>query len=67
MCNRILWEARKSGEEMLQILENAYGTEAMIRPRVSWWWKHFKDENKRVVDYAQSQRPITAVTDVNTD
>jgi hypothetical protein len=31
------------------------------------WWKHFKDENKRVIDDGRSQRPCTAVTDVNSD
>jgi hypothetical protein len=29
MCNTVLGEAWKSGEEMLEMLQNAYGTEAM--------------------------------------
>jgi hypothetical protein len=30
----------ESGEDTLQKLENAYGTEAMSWPTVFRWWKH---------------------------
>jgi hypothetical protein len=42
----------KSGEETLQILENAYGTEVISRPSVFQWWKHLKAETKRLVEGA---------------
>jgi hypothetical protein len=58
---------RKSSEEVLQILQNVYGTEAISRATVFRWWKHFKDGNKKVVDDARSGKPSTAVTDVNID
>jgi hypothetical protein len=43
----------KSGEEMLEILQNVYGKEPMSWAAVFQWQKHFKDEKKqRVVDEA---------------
>jgi hypothetical protein len=36
----------KSSEETLEILQNAYGTEAMCRATVFRWWRHFKDGNE---------------------
>jgi hypothetical protein len=40
-------------------------TTRMSQATVFWWWKHFTDGNKRVVDDAWNERPSTDVTDDN--
>jgi hypothetical protein len=47
----------------LEMLQNAYGTEAMRRATVFQWWQHFKARNISVVDDAQSGRPSIVVID----
>jgi hypothetical protein len=39
----------------------------MSQATVFQWWKRFKDGNRRLIYDAQSGRPNTAVTNVNTD
>jgi hypothetical protein len=49
---------RKSGKGILQMLQEAYGSEVKSRPTVFRWQNHFKG-NKKVVDDAQSGTAIT--------
>jgi len=55
----------KSGNETLEMLQQAYGGETLSHAAVFQWWRHIKDGNSRVIDKACSGRPSTAVMDVN--
>jgi hypothetical protein len=39
----------KGGEETLEMLQNAHGTEAVSLAMVFRWWRHFKDGKKWLV------------------
>ena len=55
----------KSGNEMLEMLWQAYGGETLSPAAVFQWWRYFKDGNMQVIDKARSGRPSTVVTDIN--
>jgi hypothetical protein len=55
------WGRRK---EATAVCTSQHAT-PMSQAIVFWWWKHFKDGNKRVVDNAWNERPSTVVTDDN--
>jgi hypothetical protein len=60
----IFWvKLRKNREAVWQIMQNAYGTEAMSQATVCLWWKNFKTKWKKRVDNAWSGRTSTSVTD----
>jgi hypothetical protein len=56
---------RESSTEMLEMLQNAYRTEAMTQDTIFQLRKHFKATDIREVDNAQGGRPSNDVIDVN--
>jgi transposase len=55
----------KSASETLQMLTEAYGTDAMKKSSVSEWHKRFKEGREDVKDDERTGRPKTHQTDEN--
>jgi hypothetical protein len=48
----------KSGSEILQLIHQAYGNDAMRRAAVFEWWKSFKDGETKVKDSPRSDQAV---------
>lgn len=55
---------RKSGNESLEVLRQAYGDKTISPAAEFRWWKYFKVGDSRVNDGARSGRPSATVADV---
>ena len=60
-------KAGKSAVEMIELINKAYGSTAMSRANVYWWYARFRDGREDVKDDARSGRPSTARTDKNVE
>lgn len=56
---------KKSGTETLQMIQEAYGDQALSKTRVFEWHKKFKDGQESLEDAPRAGRPSTSKTDVN--
>jgi hypothetical protein len=55
---------RGSDEETLEILQTACGIEAVGQAAVFWWWIHFRERNKRLIDDTKIGRPSTPLSQI---
>lgn len=64
---KFLVKLGKGPTECLKLLQEAYGEDAMSRPRVFEWHKRFKSGREEVEDDPKSGRPSTTKTAENID
>jgi hypothetical protein len=55
----------KNGDEILEMIRQAYGGETLGCAAVFQWWRHFKDGNMGVINKACSGMPSVVVMDVS--
>jgi len=60
-------KAGKSAVETIKLINKAYGSAAMSRANVYWWYARFRDGREDVKDDARSGRPSTGRTDENVE
>jgi len=60
-------KASKSAVETIELINKAYGSAAMSRAIVYWWYARFRDGREYVKDDARSGLPSTARTDENVE
>ena len=65
MAIKFCVKASKSAVEMIKMINKAYGSTAMSRAIVYWWYAPFLDGREDVKDDTSSGRPSTARTDEN--
>ena len=67
MAIKFCVNAGKSSVETIELINKAYGSAAMCRVNVYWWYARFRDGREDVNDDARSGRPSTARTPENVD
>ena len=67
MAIKFCVKAGKSAVETIELINKAYGSTAMSRANVYWWYARFRDRREDVKDNARSGRPSTARTDENVE
>ena len=67
MAIKFCVKAGKSAVETIELINKAYGSAAMSRAHVYWWYVRFRDGREDVKDDARSGRPSTARTDENVE
>jgi len=60
-------KADKKAVETIKLINKAYGSSAMSRAVVYWWYDRFRDGREDVKYDARSGRPSTARTDENVE
>ena len=60
-------KAGKRAVETIELINKAYGSAAMSRAIVYWWYACFQDGREDVKDDARSGRPSTARTEENVE
>ena len=66
MAIKFCVKAGKSAVETIELINKAYGSAAMNRANVYWWYAHFRDRREDMKDDARSGR-LTARTDKNAE
>jgi hypothetical protein len=51
-------QLEKSGSEILQLIHQAYGDDAMRQAAVCKWWKHFRDGEMNVKDEPRNDQEV---------
>ena len=67
MAIKFCVKAGKSAVETIELINKAYGSTAMSRAIVYWWYARFQDGREDVKDDVRSGRPSTARSDENVE
>ena len=62
---KFCFKAGLSATETLELVQKAYGNEAVNRSNVIRWYSRFRDRRELVEDDERSGRPISSQTEVN--
>ena len=60
ICIKFCFKIRKTATERYQLLQQAYGEEAMGRTQVFYWFRRFKEGRTSVEIDPRSERPSTS-------
>ena len=67
MAIKFCVKASKSAVEMIELINKAYGSTAMSRAVMYWWYALFQDGREDLKDSARSGHPLTARSDENVE